>query len=198
MSEEYLLGLVSKLPEFSLFLAILAPFVGGEIAIITIAFFSGQGLFPLWHVIIGSFLGMILLDSFWFVVPNSRLANKLKNWGRSFDQYRNIEARIESISGKNDIIILLISKILVGTRILVLTYLGLRKISFGKFILYNSVATIIWAIILAYTGWLAGLGYYTMNSVYNTFTFATLFVGIIIGLFYTVLFLIRKWIEKKK
>lgn len=197
ISGEDLVGLVARLPEVSLGAAFLAPFLGGEITVVAVAFLAGQGLFPLWYVILGSFSGMLALDAFWFAAPNSRLAQKLKNWGRSFEKYRAVESRIESFSHHNDILILLISKILVGTRIFILTYLGLRKIAFSTFLLYDSIATFIWAIILGYTGWFAGLGYYTVTRAYNELVIAGLYVAATVALLYVLLWLVRRIIVKR-
>jgi len=198
VSGEYIAELVSRLPEFALVIAFLAPFLGGEITVVAVAFFAGQDVFPLWQVILGSFFGMLALDAFWFAVPNSKLAQKLKNWGRNFERYRNIEARIESLSHHNDILILLISKILVGTRILILTYLGIRKMTFATFILYDSVATFIWAIMLGYAGWFAGLGYYTVTQAYDKLMAGGLYVAVVIALLYGLLWLVRRLIVKKQ
>ncbi len=198
VSGEYVVELVSRLPEFSLLIAFVAPFLGGEIAVLAVAFFAGQSVFPLWHVMLGSFAGMVVLDSFWFMVPRSPLGNKLKTWGRNFERYRDVESKIESISGKHDVLILLISKVLVGTRILILTYLALRKISFVRFTLYNSLANFLWAIALGYVGWFAGLGYYTVISAYDNLVVVGLYLGTAVAMFYGILWALRRWIIKRQ
>lgn len=195
-SEEQFTAFAILVPKFSFLIALIAPFIGGEIAVSALAFLAGQGIFPLWKIIAGSFLGMILLDSFWFMVPRSRWGEYLKEKARVSDKYRALERRVESFSHGSDILILMISKILIGTRVLILAYLSIRKISFTKFLAYNSVATFVWAMLLGYVGWFAGLGYYSLVNVQNQLFAGTLFVIGIAVVFYGILWIIRRWINR--
>jgi len=197
ISGETVIQWVQELPRFTILISFFAPFFGGELTVIGVAFFAGTGVFSLWQVIIGSFFGMMALDIFWFMVPNSRLANRLKNWGKSFDKYRALEQKIESISQKSDILILLFSKIMVGTRILIITYLGLRKISLERFVVYNGIATFIWAIMLGLIGYFAGRGHFTIASAYQNITVTGVYIGGIVIILYGIQKLIRYLILKK-
>ena len=193
-SEEQFTAFAVLVPEFSFLIALIAPLIGGEVAVSVLAFLAGQGIFPLWTIIAGSFFGMILLDSFWFMVPRSRWGERLKEKARVSDAYRALESRVESLSG-NDILILLISKILVGTRILILAYLSIRKISFLRFSAYNSAATFVWAVLLGYIGWLAGLGYYSLARAQDHLFVGVLYVAGIAVAFYGILWIMRRWIN---
>ena len=164
----------------------------------TLGFFAGQGLFPLLNVIIGSFLGMMTLDSFWFWVVRSKLAEKFKSWLEISSHYKTLETKIENLSGKNDVIVLLVSKILVGTRILVIAYISMRKLAYLKFLLFDGTATFLWAIILGYLGWLAGLGFYALSALKQGLTIIGLYLMAIIIIIYTGLWLIRRWVAKKQ
>ena len=195
-SEEQFTAFAVLVPEFSFLIALIAPLIGGEVAVSVLAFLAGQGIFPLWTIIAGSFFGMILLDSFWFMVPRSRWGERLKGKARVSDKYRALEQRVESLSHKNDIVILIISKILIGTRILILAYLSVRKISFIKFLAYNSIATLIWAIVLGYIGWFAGRGYYSLAHAQDQLFVGVLYVVGIAIAFYGILWIIRRWINR--
>lgn len=193
--EEQFTTFAILLPQFSFLIALVAPLFGGEVAVSILAFFAGQGIFPLWEIIAGSFLGMILLDSFWFMVPRSRWGERLKTKARVSDKYRALETRVESFSHGNDILILMLSKVLIGTRILILAYLSVRKISFVRFLAYNSVATLVWAVILGYIGWFAGLGYYSLARAQDQlFVGAFYVVGIALA-FYGMVWIVRRWIN---
>jgi len=193
-SETTLVALALKLHSFSFLISFLAPILTGENGVILIAFLSAQGYFPLWAVIVFAFLGMIAIDSFWFLMTRSRWAEKIKQWNRKSINYKKLEARIEKLSHKNDIFILLISKILIGTRILILIYLSLRKLSFKKFFLYNSIPTFIWSVALGYIGWFAGKGFYSLQKVSDNLVITLFYIAIIIIIFYLLLNLIRKWL----
>ncbi len=195
-SEEQFTAFAILVPRFSFLIALIAPLIGGEVAVSILAFLAGQGIFPLWKIIVGSFFGMLLLDSFWFMIPRSRWGEYLKEKARVSDKYRSLERRVESFSHGSDILILMISKILLGTRILILAYLSVRKISFVRFLAYNSVATFVWAILLSYIGWFAGLGYYSLVRAQNQLFTGTLFVIGVGVAFYSVLWIIRRWINR--
>lgn len=192
-----MIEILSRIADLSFVASFFAPIIGGELAVILLGFLSAQGGFGLWIVIFFSLLGMISLDSFWFWASRSRWAGKMTDKMRQSPSYTSLENKIESFSHKSDIAILLISKILVGTRILVLIYLGMRKISYIKFIGYNSVATFIWAIILGYFGWFAGRGYYNLSETYNRVSEMLVSLLLMIIVFYALIYIVRLWISRK-
>lgn len=193
---EGIVAFASAAAEYSFPLAILAPIVGGEIAILGLAFLAGQGILPLWDVIIGGFLGMFLLDVFWFSVPKSRWGEKFREKSRESEKYRMLEAKIEEFSHRSDIMILFISKVLVGTRILTLAYLSIRKVPFRRFLKYNLLATLPWAVMLGYLGWFAGLGYYSLEKANHNLTVGALYLALAVAAFYLLQWLIRQWVTK--
>ena len=197
MPSEALLRLAERLPEFALLASFVAPFVGGEAAILTLGFFAGKGLFSLLGVIIGSFMGMMTLDSFWFLIMRSPLTRKIRSRIEISEKYKKLEAKIEKFSHRNDTAILFISKVLIGTRILVLAYISIRKISFRKFSLFDGAANLTWAIILGYLGWFAGLGFWALETAkYGVVIGGLYIVGATVTI-YGSFWLIRKWIAKK-
>lgn len=198
MLEGWVTAAAERIPELSFLLAIVAPAIGGELAVLGLAFLAGQGYFPIVGIIAGSFVGMVLLDAFWFLAPRSRWGLRMKEKMRVSERYRTLERRIESLTHRSDIIILLISKVLIGTRILILAYLSIRTISFTRFLAYNSAATAVWAAILGVLGYFAGLGYYNAAYVYNQAAYGVAGIALAVGAFYGTLFLIRRWISTKE
>ena len=185
------------LGNFGWLVSYFAPFVGGENGVLIMAFLSAQGILPLTTVIFFSFLGMITLDSIWFFIVRTEGFSKLKRWQRISKQTISLEKRIEKISAKQDVFILLISKILVGTRILIIIYLGMKKMSYKKFFALNTLPTLVWAGALGLLGWLAGRGYYSLSSVsHNLFIGGIILLGIMVFLAITS-YLLKKWLLKK-
>lgn len=198
MSLEEQVGAVAlHLPAWSPVVAFFAPLFGGETIVLVLAFLAGQGTLTLWGVIVGSFFGMLTLDSFWFMVPRTRWAERLKERARVSARYLAIEARIESLSRRNDILVLFLSKVMIGTRILVLAYISVRTITFRRFFVYDAVATFAWAVILGYIGYGAGVGYYSLASAEHGLLTGALFVAGVCALFYALLWVARLWIIKK-
>jgi len=197
LDQNILAGLADQFSSYSFILAFFVPMLGGEVALLFLAFLSGHGMFPLWKIIVGSFLGMLALDAFWFFLPRSPWGKRFKTRFSVNEKYRQLEARLESFSNHNDILVLFLSKVLIGTRILVLAYLSIRNISFRKFLKYDAIATFLWAVCLGYIGWFAGLGFYNLSQTYKNIKIAVLLVVLVIGIFYAILWYIRARIEKK-
>lgn len=197
LDQSTIIELVGVFSGYSFILAFFAPMVGGEVAVLFLSFLSVSDSFPLWGIIIGSFFGMLALDSFWFFVPRTTWLKKAMGRFSVNEKYKKLESRIESFSNRNDIFILFFSKVLVGTRILVLAYLSMRKISFTKFLVYDAIATFLWAVCLGYFGWFAGLGFYSLTEASHNFTIGVTYVVLVLTMFYGVLWCIRLWTEKK-
>lgn len=186
--------LVLKFPGLSFPLAFVAPIIGGEMAVLVLASLAAQWGFSLLGIIAGSFLGMLLLDAFWFFVPRSPWAKRFSKRFTVSEKYQRLEAQLESFSRHSDILILLLSKVLIGTRILILAYLSVRRITFRRFMLYDSIATFLWALGLGYVGWFAGLGYYTLSRAYHDITIGIFYFILVLGTFYGLLWYVRRWI----
>lgn len=192
--EAYLHQIITQLSEFTFLVALVSPLLGGEVAVLGLAFLAGQGTFSLWGVILGSFLGMLLLDMGWFLLMRFPITEGMKKWGESSVKYKEVERHVESFAHGNDVLVLFISKLLIGTRILILAYLSMRKITFSNFLLYDSIATFIWAVLLGYAGWASGRGYSNAISVYDTLLAQILYVLGFAVVCYAFIITFRQWI----
>lgn len=197
LTEMQIVSALSLLGRFDWLVSYIAPFFGGENAVLFMAFLSAQGILPISIVIVFSFLAMITLDSIWFFIVKTKGFNKLKNWQKISKQTIALEKRIERISSKQDIFILLISKILIGTRILIIVYLSMKKMSYRRFFAFNFLPTLLWAGILSLVGWLAGKGYYSLSSAsHNLFIAGIVLLGVMVILS-LISYLLKKWLLKK-
>lgn len=185
--------LASLFSAYPLPLSLLLPIVGGEGAVLVLAFFAGQGVLPLVTVLVGSYVGMLLLDVFWFFVPRHPWAVSYIGRIRITNRYRQLETRLETVFHGNDILILLVSKVLLGTRILVLAYLSSRTLRFSTFLAYDALATLIWTVFLGLVGWLAGRGLYTLSDASHSLTFAALSGLVLAALVYAFVRYLHTW-----
>lgn len=192
--EAYVIHILTRLSEFSFTVGFVAPFLGGEVSVLAVAFLAGQGTFSLWGIILGSFFGMLLLDIAWFLILRFPVLKRMKSWGKTSPKYQHIEARVQSFAHGNDVIVLLVSKMLIGTRILILAYLSLRKISFARFVFYDSIATFAWAVALGYLGFASGRGYINVIGSHDALIAQLLFLFVFAGLCYVFTLIFRKWI----
>jgi len=196
VDQEILMNFARTFSTYGWLISFLAPIIGGgELGIMVVAFVAAQGYFPIWVVVLFSFLGMITTDSIWFMIMRLKLIRRAQD---NSERFQRISQKVNTLSGGRDMLILLISKILVGTRILIITYISSRRISFGKFTLYNTPPTFIWAILLCFFGWLAGKGYYNLMEIYGDVKIAITFVVVFGIAIYLAGYYIRRWLMRRR
>lgn len=167
--------------------------IGGEAAILTLAFLSARDIIPLWIVIIFGFLGTLTADCLWYFIVKYKVFLKIKNWKAISKRYKLLEKKIEKISLKNDFFILLIAKFLIGTWIITILYLSAKDLSLNKFIKIAIPAGLIWAVWLSTIGFLAGKGFYILLDLFKSIQIALVFLAFFAILFY----LLSNWISNK-
>lgn len=178
-------------------LSFLSPIVGGENGVIFVSFLASSDFLTLLNVFIFAFLGMLTIDSFWFFITKTKLYDKIVNGKRISNSYKKIEKRLERLSHGKDILILMLSKILVGTRILVIIFIGARKMRYSKFLAVILLPNFVWTGFLVFIGYLARGGYESTIRIFNNIQLGLLFVIIFILLFYYLIKRFNKWIMKK-
>lgn len=195
---EFMNRLIEFLPNYSPVVGFFSTIFGGENGVLFVSFLAGQGFFYLPYIILFSFFAMILLDSFWFFFSKTRIFGKLKKWKKISKQYSSVQEHINKITAGKDMLLLLIAKFLIGTRILVILYLSSKDMPFSKFTKYNTPPTLIWAIFLGVSGWLAGRGFEIVWRLFNSIKIAISFLILIIILYYLMMKGINKWLMKKR
>lgn len=194
--EEIVTFILHQLSGFPFAVALVSTLLGGEIAVLGLAFLAGQGNFTLLGVLMGSFVGMLLLDIFFFLLLRFPITERVKTWGRTSSHYREIEMRIASFAHGNDILILLVSKMLIGTRVLILSYLSMRNISLRRFLAYDVVATALWALVLVAFGWYSGHRAVDMFQIYDRAIVTILYALGVVASGYALLWSLRRWITQ--
>lgn len=159
MISEQVISWLDVLNQFPIIISLLPIIVGGEVAIITLAFLSQQGLVKLSYVIIFGLLGAVLADLLWYGLTKLRIVQKFKEWKKVKKHYENVEKKLEKVSRGKDFMMLLIAKFVVGTRVVTILYLGLKKISLIRFTVYSIATNSIWLGCMIVLGVLAGKGF---------------------------------------
>ncbi len=183
---------ISYLSVYGPIAIFLGAFFFGESVIIAAAFLASHGLWPVWEIFLLAFFGTIISDSAWFsgTFGLTKLINKKTN-----DENR-VKTAIKSIQkltkGKSFLSLLFI-KFLYGTRIITIFYLATQKLSFGKFLLFNSLGTIIWLVVIIFIGWSLGQGTKFIAIDLNHIDIVILVIVVVIIIFKYFI----KWITKK-
>lgn len=175
---------------------LLAIFVGafffGETVIISAAVLAGQHSIALFDVFWISLVATIISDAMWFLFGNI-IFKYINKHAEKKKQYNNFIKKLELLTGHRPFLSLLFIKFLYGTRILTIIYLSIRKIGFWKFILFDTIGTFLWLIVMILIGWLAGVGVINLIPAFNS-------IGYILMVIFFVLILVRYmsiWLEKK-
>lgn len=189
----WLLNYFPWLASYISLLSFLAPIIGGgELGVIAVAFLFGNDFDNFARIVIFSFAGMMAIDSIWFLIARSKIFEKIKKWQKIAKPYKKIEDNIENLSSGRDFWIITFAKLMAGTRILLLLYIGGRKIGFRRFTMYNFFPTFIWAILLGLIGFLAAKGFNSIIVIFRSIQLAITFLIVVL----IVLYIMQKWINK--
>lgn len=191
---ETILDFLISYPEI---LSFLSPILGGENGVILVSFLAANGAFSIFTVFIFAFLGMVTVDSLWFFFPKTKLYKRMTNAKKISANYKKIEKRLEQLSYGKDVLILMLSKILVGTRILVIIFVGARKMKYGRFLSVILLPNLVWAGILVFIGFLARSSYEATISTFKNVQIAIFAAVLFIVLFYFLVNWLNNWVMRK-
>lgn len=144
------------LTSYQFIFILVGSFLFGETIIITAAFLSTKmGWSPL-SVFLLSFLGTITSDVCWFILGKyfSDSVKDSKFWKNKYPKKRTLVKGIVV----NPKIALFYYKFLYGFRVLSIFYVADMGMTTADFVLFNSLGTFIWLIIIISIGWFAGKG----------------------------------------
>ena len=133
----------------------------------------------------------------WFFIARSNLSIWIKKKKRVHKTYRHGVKVIEKFSRKNIFLLLFLAKIIYGAGTVILIYLSRERLTFKKFILYNSGVLLISISLISYLGWLAGRGLSRVVDIFDNVRLFVLFLVIFAVVFHIVRIYFNKWLEKK-
>jgi len=195
--ETFIAGLSTSIlvnPFFFFALSFIAISLWGDASMILLSILAFNLSIPFWILILGAYLGAQLGDSLWFLLGKKILPKIEKHnfWG---GHYKKLFHAISKVAHKNILITLSIVKFLYGTRVLTLIYFSHKKhkLSFARFVYYNSIALVLWVGFMATIGWLVALGF---NFVLNTVKSIELALTLLL-LFFILFNIIQRQINKK-
>ncbi|KKT86899.1 MAG: hypothetical protein UW86_C0015G0003 [Microgenomates group bacterium GW2011_GWA1_Microgenomates_45_10] len=186
------LSIISLLSTYQLPAIFLGAFFFGETVILTAAFLAGQGTWSIESVFWLSLAGTVISDSLWFLLGQT-FFKFTKRWEKYQDQYQTFLIKLEKITGQRPFLSLLFIKFLYGTRILTILYLSIREVRFFTFLLFNTVGTILWLLVMISVGWLVGRGATNITDVFYKVEYALTALVLLIVFFK----IMTTWLSKK-
>ena len=148
------LGIESH-PWISVFLA---TFFLGDEMVYLFGFLSGHGILKLWVVFVFAILGNGLCDVFWFSVARFKIFSKIKSKliAKAGKDEEETELLIKKEKHHKLFWLLVMSKFLYGTRLLMIFYAAKKEKNFKKLIFINSLAVISWVTVIGSSLWFVG------------------------------------------
>lgn len=149
--------LISLLTTYQLPAVFLGAFVGGEGIIITTSFLASRLNWNMASVFTDALLGTVLSDVTWYY-GGRYILTRMKRWEDYRTRHQATLTQIEKKAGQRPWLLLLYIKFLYGTRILTVLYLSLRRVSIASFVLFDTLGTMVWLVVVMTIGWLAERG----------------------------------------
>jgi len=163
--------------SYGLFAVFLGCLAEGESAAVLAGFFAHQNIFVPWQAFAVTFFGAFLGDALFFLV------------GRAFADHRvvaNIKARpgfdrAFQLVQKHPAKYVILNRYIYGFRLVGGIAAGLSNIQVPKFLVLNTVASLVWAAIFLTIGYVFGLGAEQMigDALHNHHRIV---IGLVIGL----------------
>jgi len=188
-SIDFLANLLISYQAVAIFLG---AFFFGETVIITSAFLAVQGLWSIKIVFWLALVGTVVSDALWFFFGHY-LFVKFKRWQEKREKYDKFLLKLEKLTGQKPFLMLLFIKFLYGTRILTIIYLSFRRMSFWTFLLFNTLGTILWLVVILSLGWFSSQGIANIVPIFQRLEYAISFLVLILVAYKLILI----WIEKR-
>jgi membrane protein DedA with SNARE-associated domain len=192
-SVEWLRELVSNYPALQYFIVYLGAAFGGEVAVISLAFLTAQGIFPLPLFFVVSFFGTFSSDILWFILGKTRLVSWLITHKYAHSTIPLWTYTTERVSRGSHFLALVMAKMMIGTRVILIMYVGKTLLPFKKFALFDSVAVVIWLLVVIPIGYVSGLGFNYLSNIFENI-YAN--IGFLI-LFIAGIVMFQLWLKRK-
>lgn len=151
----------------------------GEEAILFLTFLASQSAMHAKIVFVLAPLGLLLMDIVYFSIGRTGFFGLIKSKRQYVKQHSRIPQKIANLDKKHTFLALLITKFIFSTRIALMIYLGVKKMRYQKFAVYDGIAVYTWAAVMVPLAWLAGRGFTDGLNIVRDFSkiagFAVLF-----------------------
>jgi membrane protein DedA with SNARE-associated domain len=166
--------------------------LGGEFALFVLGFLSAQGILPITPVILLSFFASFLPNILWFLLGKTAIVGKIISHRYANKTVLIITEAMTRVSKGNHFMGLIVTKFLVGTPVILTTYVNKTGLKFWQFLFYETPAILLSLFVYISIGFLSGLGFIYLAEVLKNIYAAIGFVLFII----IIIIMIQIWLEK--
>ena len=163
--------------ETALIVGLVVP---AEPTIIIAMAFALQGSFPLWVLAVATVAGALLGDSVGFWVGRTGRRRILRGPGRLEQAGRKQEGRARSLLKKHPGVAISMSRLVPFVRTLMPLVAGSTKITYGRFLLFDVLGVIGWAIGALGVAYIANVGWEWASRTFGVGIAVILAVGLLV------------------
>jgi membrane protein DedA with SNARE-associated domain len=164
--------------------------IGGETVLLAAGFLASLGYLNIFLVVLVGGGGEIIADLIWYWIGNLNDKRFIKKYGKYF--FLNVQ-RIEQLKefftkhgGKT----LMMAKFMYGIRTPILLIAGMAKMNFARFLLFNTLAIFILAVLFTLLGYLFGHSLVSLDQY-------TVYVGIFMTIILLSILIVTFYLRKK-
>ena len=151
--------ILQALPGPVLILIIIISATIGNPGIFILGALSVDYLLSFWVIIIGGVLGNLLTEIPWFFAGNLGSRFQPPRFIRkSLMRHKKFTARIQHLFSRHVFFAFFLARVFYGTKVAVIMYAGGNRMPFWRFFGVLLPTTIIWIVLLAVAGFIAGKG----------------------------------------
>ncbi len=172
-----------SLPHAYTILVLLTVLLGEEIVLLFVIL-AAQEFVSLTTVLIVGLGSTLALDIILFYLARDLMHERISRLKKVINVSKDVRKFAHKIHTQNLLLVLTLRRFLVGTRHATTLYLGVKKMSWSKFMFYNTSSLIIWSALMVPIAWLAGRGFTILlkvaTRVEKLVAFAILFILLVI------------------
>ncbi|MEK7555406.1 MAG: VTT domain-containing protein [Patescibacteria group bacterium] len=199
LNQIYLLfsgSVIGLLIEYKLWAIFGGAIFFAESFIITASALSVKGWWSPIDVFWLTLAGTLISDFFWYLLGQFLLKINYRLGEKDQSRMKKLALVINAVAGKKLFPVLLFMKFSYGTRFLILLYLSLRRVKLKDFLIFDTISTVIWLLVLIPLGWLAGKGI-NYFGLFQKIEYLFSAILVLILIYKGATFHIRKKITKK-
>lgn len=145
-------SLDSLLADYGLLAVVVLTFFEGETVVIIAGFLAHQGYFSPYLLCLCAFMGTFAGDQLWFYIGRKHSNFKIVQKATQRESFAKVIRLVET----HPIKFILSFRFVYGVRNIAPVALGLSRISAIKYMIFNCIAAIVWAITFTTVGYLFG------------------------------------------
>lgn len=189
---EWIRNFINTYPTLQYLVVFIGAAFGGELAMFTLGFLAAQGFFSIYLLFYVSFLGTMSSDILYFWLGRTKLADRLFSHEYTNTTINMITEAVRKVSKGSHFIALLLANFMIASRIILIIYVSKTDLKFKKFLYYESIALVLWLLVLISIGFFAGRGFtYLSNILQNIYTGIGFLLLIVL-----IMIFIQIWLKK--